>query len=115
MTITVTLTNGEGVTRSVETDGFGYLDEEEVAEVLGAIAEDNYHGDLDSLIGDLEGWEDAFIGYWPTPEDFVADQVEDLVNTDDFPWLVIDYRATWERNLRHDYSVFADAYYFHNW
>ena len=42
-------------------------------------------------------WESEFAEYWATD---VA-----CVNTDDTPWIVIDWQATWDCNLRYDFST----------
>tara|TARA_B100000927_G_scaffold280160_1_gene264390 strand:- start:778 stop:1221 length:444 start_codon:yes stop_codon:yes gene_type:complete len=45
---------------------------------------------------------DAYCGQFDDKEDFITQY--ELVDIDIPRWLVIDYDATWECNVRHDYS-----------
>jgi len=43
-------------------------------------------------------WESEFAEYWAT-------DVSCFNQSDDFSWIVIDWQATWDCNLRYDFSV----------
>ena len=58
--------------------------------------------------GSLENFEDAYVGTYESYVDFVWDQIEtygiELPN-----WLVVDFEATWQCNLRHDFLCLKGA------
>jgi antirestriction protein len=74
------------------------MDEEEKAAF--AIFADNFHGDAE-----VDDFRDAYQGTWESEADFCENTAEDCgVIPKDFPsWIVIDWEATWNCNLRFDY------------
>ena len=65
-------------------------------------------------IRDIEYFEDAYYGQYGTVTEFVQEFMEAM--GDETPsYVVVDYVATWERNLRFDFD-FVDGYIFNkNW
>ena len=53
--------------------------------------------DLYAYSSEEYNWESEFAEYWATEVG--------CISFDDTPWIVIDWQATWDRNLRHDFSV----------
>ena len=74
------------------------LDESE-REAFGLYA-DNLGGEAE-----ISEWRDAYCGVYDSEADFCEQQAEELGSVPkDFPsWIVIDWEATWNCNLRHDY------------
>jgi len=68
----------------------------------------------------VEQARDAFHGTASSEADFAQELAEELGEVpDDFPsWIVIDWKASWDCNLRHDYTTSTDAegdiWFFHN-
>ena len=65
-------------------------------------------------IRDIESFEDAYYGQYGTVTEFVQEFMEAM--GDETPsYVVVDYHATWDRNLRFDFD-FVDGYIFNkNW
>ena len=61
---------------------------------------DDYHDyqDVFAYQSDCYHWESEFAEYWAT-------EVCCFNQSDDFSWIVIDWQATWDCNLRYDFSV----------
>lgn len=58
----------------------------------------------------LYEFEEAYEGYFSTVRDFVEENLES--HEVEIPsWLVLDYEATWNSSLRHDY-IEENGYYF---
>lgn len=55
-------------------------------------------------------FEEAYRGNFPTVRDFVEDLM-DSMGTEIPSWLSIDYEATWNSSLRHDYLEENDYYF----
>ena len=74
-----------------------YLElEEEEAEAFAAYAENIGSG------ATIAGFRDAYVGKWPSVEDYAQESTDG--HYPELPaWLVIDWKATWDCNLRHDY------------
>ena len=60
---------------------------------------------LDNGNDDLDGFEDAYEGKYKDGADFAEQMADNLgaVSEDNARWICIDWEATWDRNLRHDY------------
>ena len=58
----------------------------------------------------LESFEDAYYGYFSTVWKFI-DEYLDSTCTEIPYWVVLDYEATWNSSLRHDYLE-ENGYYF---
>lgn len=63
-------------------------------------------------IRDIESFEDAYFGQYGTITEFVAEWIEGR-GDEVAHYIVVDYEATWERNLRFDFD-FVDGYIFSN-
>lgn len=59
---------------------------------------------------DSDDFQDAYTGVWDDGANFAEEEAFSLdIMPDDLPdWIVIDWEASWDRNLRHDYWT-ADA------
>jgi antirestriction protein len=76
------------------------LDEED-AEAFAAYADNIRQG------ATVQGFRDAYIGKWESGADYAQESTDGRLP--ELPaWLVIDWAATWDCNLRHDYFT-ADA------
>ena len=63
-------------------------------------------------LADLDRFEDAFFGAYNSPAQFAEDIAEQCGETDNLPgWIVIDWQASWDRNLQFDY-IFEDGFIF---
>ena len=63
-------------------------------------------------LADLDRFEDAFFGAYDSPAQFAEDIAEQCGETDNLPgWIVIDWQASWDRNLQFDY-IFEDGFIF---
>lgn len=68
--------------------------------------------DLDSIIRDEE---EAFLGEHNSGGDFAQYWFEEFTTDHSIPdWIVVDWQATWDNNLRHDFTfeagyVWSDA------
>lgn len=63
---------------------------------------------------DLSDFDEAYQGQFDNGADFAEHDSEQHV-PDSFPaWMVIDWEATWERNLRHDYHITDSGHVFRN-
>lgn len=63
---------------------------------------------------DLSDFDEAYQGQWDSGAAFAEHDSEQHV-PDSFPnWMVIDWEATWERNLRHDYHITSGGHVFRN-
>lgn len=77
--------------------------------------EDNSYGAVDAFIEEFGIWEverfeDAYQGEWESPEVFTEVYCQDMGYTiPDF--VVVDWEATWERNLYYDFA-FNNGYVF---
>jgi hypothetical protein len=63
-------------------------------------------------VSELQSFEDAYLGYYDTVDDFVAE----IINESDanIPhWVVIDYQKTWNSILRFEFTEDSN-YYFRN-
>lgn len=71
---------------------------------------------MDNGNDDLDGFEDAYEGKYKDGADFAQEHCEGCgVVSDEFPaWVCIDWDATWERNLRHDYWISDNGHVFRN-
>jgi hypothetical protein len=63
-------------------------------------------------VSDLENFEDSYEGYYDNVRDLV-EELMDIMGTEIPSWVCIDYEATWECSLRHDYDE-ENGYYFRN-
>jgi hypothetical protein len=65
-------------------------------------------------LDDLKHFEDVYEGQFNSVEDFVVQFLEN--SGENIPsWLCIDYEATWNCSLRHDYCEENDYYFQSNW
>jgi hypothetical protein len=65
-------------------------------------------------VSDLHAFEDAYEGYFDDVEAFVDNFMENMGET--IPtWVVVDYEATWNYTLRHDYNEENGYYFRSNW
>ena len=63
-------------------------------------------------LADLDHFEDSFFGAYDSPAQFAEDIAEQCGETDNLPgWIVIDWQASWDRNLQFDY-IFEDGFIF---
>ena len=71
---------------------------------------------LDNGNDDLDGFDDAYEGKYKDGAAFAQEHCEGCgVVPDEFPaWVCIDWDATWERNLRHDYWISDNGHVFRN-
>lgn len=93
-------------------------DEFEYFEKYKSLKDDYDNGAVDAYIeacgyvGCVDSFEDAYEGYYDRLEDFVDNILEGY--GDPIPsWVCIDYEATWNCSLRHDYME-QDDHYFRN-
>ena len=63
-------------------------------------------------IREIEYFEDAYFGQYGTISAFVAEWIEGQ-GDEVAPYIVVDYEATWERNLQFNFD-FVDGYVFLN-
>lgn len=71
---------------------------------------------LDNGNDDLDGFEDAYQGKYDSGADFAEQLADSLgaVSEENARWICIDWEATWERNLRHDYWISDNGHVFRN-
>ena len=71
---------------------------------------------LDNGNDDLDGFEDAYEGQYKDGADFAEQLADSLgaVSEENARWICIDWEATWERNLRHDYWISDSGHVFRN-
>lgn len=71
---------------------------------------------LDNGNDDLDGFEDAYEGKYKDGADFAEQMADNLgaVSEDNARWICIDWEATWDRNLRHDYWISDNGHVFRN-
>ena len=71
---------------------------------------------LDNGNDDLDGFEDAYEGKYKDGADFAEQLADNLgaVSEDNARWICIDWEATWDRNLRHDYWISDNGHVFRN-
>jgi antirestriction protein len=88
----------------------------EYYETYVQLGDDHSYDAVDAFVEEfgfecLENFEDAYHGQWESEADFAESFVNDCfdINLPDF--IVIDWEATWERNLRHDF-IFNDGFVF---
>lgn len=63
----------------------------------------------------LEYFEEAFYGRYDSEEDFTEDFFNNVYCLDIPTMIVVDWKATWNSNLRHDF-YFEDGFVFNrNW
>ena len=62
-------------------------------------------------IVNVEYCEDAFVGIYNSPADFVEELLEEVMEVEIPVWVVVDFQATWDASVRFDYS-FVDGYVF---
>ena len=62
----------------------------------------------------LDGFEDAYEGKYKDGADFAEQMADNLgaVSEDNARWICIDWEATWDRNLRHDYWISDNGHVF---
>jgi hypothetical protein len=65
-------------------------------------------------VSDLHAFEDAYEGQFDDVEAFVDNFMEN--SGEEIPtWVVVDYEATWNYSLRHDYNEENGYYFRSNW
>ena len=71
---------------------------------------------MDNGNDDLDGFEDAYEGKYKDGADFAEQLADNLgaVSEDNARWICIDWEATWDRNLRHDYWISDNGHVFRN-
>jgi hypothetical protein len=66
-------------------------------------------------LDDLSSVEDAFFGSYDTPEIFAEEFYTEIMGTEIPEGIVVDWEATWNCNLRYDFT-FEEGYIFNsNW
>ena len=82
-----------------------WLELDETERAAFGIYAANFHG-----AGTVDDFRDAYCGTWESEADFAEQTAEDCgVIPKDFPaWIVIDWEATWNCNLRFDYFFERD-------
>jgi len=65
---------------------------------------------------DLSDFDEAYQGQFDSGADFAEDTAKEVGDIPkDLPsWIVIDWEASWERNLRHDYHMTKSGHTFRN-
>ena len=72
---------------------------------------------LDDMGGnDLDDFDEAYQGQHNSGADFAEELANDLgaVSEENASWICIDWDATWERSLRHDYHITDSGHVFRN-
>jgi len=118
----VDLCNPQGFARHLFTDGKNSprLPVDSFADILEAWNDESdddrreamgeYLDDMGA--NDLSDFDEAYQGQFDSGADFAQHDSEQYV-PDSFPeWMVIDWEATWERNLRHDYHITDSGHVF---
>jgi len=78
------------------------------------------HWEATGTTGTIEAAQNAFVGTAESEAEFVEEMLHDTIEgIKDLPgWVVIDWQATWDRNLRHDYNTARDddgnMWFFHS-
>jgi hypothetical protein len=94
-----------------ESDFVAYYDEYvRVGESIGYDVVDafiEYHG----AVHYVENVEDAFRGVYHDEATFTEEVITEVYGYDIPAYVVVDWQATWEQNLRYDYD-FVDGYVF---
>lgn len=62
----------------------------------------------------IDNFEDAYCGQHDSLADYAEELVSDCYNLEIPSFVVIDWQATWDCNLRHDYQVSDDNHVFRN-
>lgn len=63
---------------------------------------------------DLEHFEDAYVGYYDSEADFAEEFTNDVYS--DVPsYVVVDWEATWNCNLRYDFDFVNGCVFRNNW
>lgn len=88
----------------------------EYYETYVQLGDDHSYDAVDAFVEEfgfecLENFEDAYHGQWESEADFAESFVNDCYGLDFPEFIVIDWEATWERNLRHDF-IFNDGFIF---
>jgi hypothetical protein len=107
-------------TDSSRSDLYDYIEEHgvdnlEYFEKYSELRDDHDPAAVDAFISlydlsGLEDFEDAYEGQFNRVEDFVEHYME--VNDVEIPtWVCVDYEATWNCSLRHDYCEENDYYF----
>lgn len=71
---------------------------------------------LDNCADDLSDFGEAYQGQHASGAAFAEQLADDLgaVSEDNAGWICVDWEATWERNLRHDYWISDNGHVFRN-
>ena len=94
----------------VSEDVWPWMELDEDDRTLLQIYQENHDSDAT-----LEDAQEAFNGVHSSEADFCEELANDIgaVSQDTASWIVIDWQATWDCNLRHDYfSVRHDGEYY---
>ena len=62
-------------------------------------------------IVNVEYCEDAFVGIYYSPADFVEELLEEIMDVEIPAWVCVDFQATWDASVRFDFT-FVDGYVF---
>lgn len=63
---------------------------------------------------DLSDFDEAYQGQFDSGAAFAEHSCDDLIPDKVPNWMVIDWEAAWERNLRHDYHITSGGHVFRN-
>lgn len=71
---------------------------------------------LDNCADDLSDFGEAYQGQHASGAAFAEQLADDLgaVSEDNAEWICVDWEATWERSLRHDYWISDNGHVFRN-
>lgn len=71
---------------------------------------------MDNGADDLDDFDEAYQGQYSSGAAFAEQLADDLgaVSEDTARWICIDWQATWECNLRHDYWISDNGHVFRN-
>lgn len=91
----------------LQDEGLEHDDSYRLLRYIWLVASWPYHTTLESYRDNLKKWiddeQDAFYGTHESPAEFVRYYFDQFV-TEPMPnWVVIDYQATWDSALRHDF------------
>ena len=95
-------------------------DDEEVSEEYQKLSEQYGQDAVDAFIeiwdeDNLEYFEEAFYGRYDSEEDFAEDFMTNTYGIDIPVMIVVDWKATWNSNLRHDFYFEKGFVFNSNW
>lgn len=120
----VDLTNPQGFARHLFTDGktSPCLPVDNFADILEKWNDETDEDRREAMgeyledmgADDLSDFDEAYQGQFDSGAAFAQHTYDDLIPDKVPDWMVIDWQATWDRNLRHNYHITDSGHVFRN-